>query len=179
MSLEKFAREQPADYPTVAIRKNGTISLNAIAVEQFNLKEARFVGLYFDDKDSLIGIKAADQKDSTAFRVVREKGRTFTVSCQSFLRSIQIPYKEGTKIYKAGLRRFVPLLNVVQTWSNWRYFAQAHGGGAAMFVRYWSLAVLTRAVEVAGRAYYYWTVGRHYHTVAAHGASRPPSLSAD
>jgi len=102
MTLEKFVSQRPADYPTVAIRKNGTISLNTLAVEQFNLKEARFVGLYFDDKDSLIGIKAADQKDSTAFRVVRERGRTFTVSCQSFLRSIKIPYREGSKIYRAG-----------------------------------------------------------------------------
>jgi len=102
MSLEKFVRQQPVDYPTVAIRKNGTISLNSVAVEQFNLKGARFVGLYFDGKERLIGIKPSDEKDSTAFRVVREKGRTFTVSCQSFLRSIKIPYREGSKIYRAG-----------------------------------------------------------------------------
>jgi hypothetical protein len=102
MTLEKFVSQRPADYPTVAIRRNGTISLNAVAVEQFNLKGARYVGLYYDSGERLIGIKATDQKDSTAFRVVREKGRTFTVSCQSFLRSIQIPYKEGSKIYRAG-----------------------------------------------------------------------------
>ena len=102
MTLEKFVSQRPADYATVAIRKNGTISLNAVAVEQFNLKGARFVGLYFDKGEGLIGIKAIDQKDPAAFRVVRERGRTFTVSCQSFLRSIKIPYKEGTKIYKAG-----------------------------------------------------------------------------
>lgn len=102
MTLEKFVGQRPADYPTVAVRKNGTISLNAVAVEQFNLKGARYVGLYYDSGERLIGIKPTDQKDSTAFRVVREKGRTFTVSCQSFLRSIQIPYKEGTRIYKAG-----------------------------------------------------------------------------
>jgi hypothetical protein len=102
MTLERFVSQRPADYATVAVRKNGTISLNAVAVEQFNLKGARYVGLYFDSGERLIGIKATDQKDSSAFRVVREKGRTFTVSCQSFLRSIQIPYKEGTKIYRAG-----------------------------------------------------------------------------
>jgi hypothetical protein len=91
MTLEKFASQQPADYPTVAITKSGIISLNAVAVEQFNLKEARSVGLYFDSGEGLIGIKATDQKDSAAFRVVRERGRTFTVSCQSFLKSCQIP----------------------------------------------------------------------------------------
>ena len=102
MSLEKFASQRPVDYPTVAIRKNGTISLNSVAVEQFNLKGARYVGLYFDSGEGLIGIKATDQKDSAAFRVIRERGRTFTVSCQSFLKSCKIPYKEGSKIYRAG-----------------------------------------------------------------------------
>jgi len=101
MIFEKFVSQRPSDYPTVAIRKNGTISLNAVAVQQFNLKGARFVGLYFDSGGRLIGIKVTDQKDSAGFRVVHEKGRTFTVSCQSFLRSIQIPYKEGSKIYRA------------------------------------------------------------------------------
>jgi len=101
MTLEKFVRQQSADYPAVAIRKNGTISLNTVAVEQFKLKEARYVGLYFDGKESLIGIKPTNEKDSTNFRVVPERGRTFTVSCQSFLRSIQSPYKDGSKIYRA------------------------------------------------------------------------------
>jgi hypothetical protein len=102
MTLEKFARQQPADFPAVAIRRNGTISLNTVAVEQFDLKETRYVGLYFDNEESLIGIKPIDEKDSMAFRVVRERGRTFTVSCQSFLKTCKIPYKEGSKIYRAG-----------------------------------------------------------------------------
>ena len=102
MGLEKFVRQQPVEYPAIAIRRNGTISLNTMAVKQFNLKEADFVGLYFDRKESLIGIKPSEEEDPTNFRVVRERGRTFTVSCQSFLRSIQIPYKDGSKIYKAA-----------------------------------------------------------------------------
>lgn len=102
MSLEQFVRPQPIDHPAAAIRKNGTISLNTMAVEQFNLKGVRYVGLYFDSGERLMGIKAIDEKDSTAFRVVRERGRTFTVSCQSFLKNCKIPYKEGSKIYRAG-----------------------------------------------------------------------------
>jgi len=73
-----------------------------MAVKQVNLKEADFVALYFDRKESLIGMKPTDEKDPSNFRVVRERGRTFTVSCQSFPHSIQIPYKEGSKIYKAA-----------------------------------------------------------------------------
>ena len=78
MTLEKFASQPPADYPTAAITKSGLISLNAVAVEQFNLKGVRFVGLYFDSGERLIGIKPTDEKDSTAFRVSREGGRRFT-----------------------------------------------------------------------------------------------------
>lgn len=102
MSLVKFVRPKPIDHAAAAIRKNGTISLNTMAVEQFNLKGARYVGLYFDSEEALIGIKPTDEKDPTAFRVVRERGRTFTVSCQSFLKSCKIPYKEGSRIYRAG-----------------------------------------------------------------------------
>lgn len=102
MTLEKFASQPQADYPTVAITKSGLISLNALAVEQFNLKGTTSVGLYFDSGERLIGIKPTDEKDSTAFRVSREGGRRFTVSCQSFLRSCKIVYKEGSKIYRAG-----------------------------------------------------------------------------
>lgn len=102
MTLEKFARQYPADYPSAAIRRNGTISLNTVAVQQFNLKGARHVGLYFDKQESLIGIKPTDEKDSTAFRVVRERGRTFTISCQSFLKHCGIPFKEGSRVMRAG-----------------------------------------------------------------------------
>jgi GT2 family glycosyltransferase len=85
------------------------------------------------------------------------------------LGSVLIDVKEGT----LSARRFVPLLNLVQTWANWRHFVQTQRGGPIVFARYWSLAMLTRAVEVAGRAYYYWTVGRRYQAAAAHDQPLP------
>lgn len=102
MTLEKFVSQRPADYPTVAVTKRGAISLNAVAVEQFNLKEIHSVGLYFDSGERLIGIKPTDESGSTAFRVSREGGRRFTVPCQSFLRSCKVACKEGSKVYRAG-----------------------------------------------------------------------------
>ena len=103
MSLEKFAKQQIVNSPAVTIRKNGTISFNSIAVEQFNLKEKRFVTLHFDRKESIMGIKPVDDdKDSSAFRISKETNRTFVISCQSFLKHCEIPYKVGSKIYRAG-----------------------------------------------------------------------------
>ena len=74
------------------------------------------------------------------------------------LGSVLIDVKEGT----LSARRFLPIVNVAHTWNSWRRFAQRCGGGPVMFVRFWGLAQLTRMIEVSGRAYYYWTVGRRY-----------------
>jgi len=103
MSLEKFAKQHISNLPAVAIRKNGTISFNSIAVEQFNLKEKRFATLHFDRKESIMGIKPLEGEiDSSAFRISREKNRTHVVSCQSFLKHFEVPYREGSKVYRAG-----------------------------------------------------------------------------
>ena len=98
MSLEKFTKQQSPSWSSVAIRKNGTISLYRMAVEQFNLEDKRFVTLHFDKKESLMGIKPLDDdSDPSAVRISKEKNRTFVISCQAFLRHCEIPYKEGTK----------------------------------------------------------------------------------
>lgn len=103
MTMEKFSRQQSPDWPAVTIRKNGTISFNRIAVEQFNLKEKGFASLHFDRKESLMAIKPVDDdKDPSAFRISKEKNRTFVISCQSFLKHCEIPYRAGSKIYRAG-----------------------------------------------------------------------------
>jgi hypothetical protein len=103
MSLEKFAKQQILNWPAAAIRKNGTISINRMAVEQFNLKEKRFATLHFDRKETLMGIKLLDDdKDPSAFRIAKEKNRRFVISCQSFLKHCEIPYKAGSRIYRAG-----------------------------------------------------------------------------
>ena len=83
------------------------------------------------------------------------------------LGSVLIDVKEGT----LSVRRFLPILNLVHTLDSWRRFSQRRGGGPITLVRFWGLAQLTRVVEVAGRVYYYWTVGRRYRPPA------PPIVS--
>lgn len=103
MSLEKFTKQQTPNWPSVAIRKNGTVSLNSMAVEQFNLKEKRFATLHFDRKESIMGIKPLDDdSDPSAVRISKEKNRTYVISCQAFLKHCEIPYKAGSKICRAG-----------------------------------------------------------------------------
>ena len=103
MTLEKFTKQQTPDYPAVTIRKNGTLCINSIATQQFNLREIRFATLHLDQKEHLIGIKPmADHSDPSAFRISKEKNRTFVISCQSFLKHCAIPFKEGSRVMRAG-----------------------------------------------------------------------------
>ncbi|HUI25387.1 MAG TPA: glycosyltransferase family 2 protein [Candidatus Kryptonia bacterium] len=72
--------------------------------------------------------------------------------------SVMTDVKEGT----LRARRFVPLLNVVGAWRDWQNFRTMYGSSIGAFAAFWTLAWINRWVEVAGRAYYYWTVGRFY-----------------
>ena len=102
MTLEQFTKSRATDWPSVTIRRSGTISLNHKAIENFELKDKEFIALYFDTMDSIIGIKPLDNnEDPFTFKITKERGRTFTISCQSFLKHFRIPYKETSKVFKA------------------------------------------------------------------------------
>ncbi len=67
---------------------------------------------------------------------------------------VLIDAKDGVR----PVRRFIPLPNVPWTQGNWRRFRRQFGGGLLAWVRFWGLAVLSRWFDVAGRAYYSWTL---------------------
>jgi len=97
-TMKKFENQKNPQIPTVTVRKNGTICINSKAIEQFNLDGMRTATLYYDPKESTMGIKLTkDDRDPSAFRISKEKGRTATISCRAFLKHIGIPYKEGVK----------------------------------------------------------------------------------
>jgi len=103
MTMEKFSRQQAPDWPAATIRKNGSLCLNRKAIEQFNLEGMRFATLHYDKKEGIMGIKPFDdESDPSAVRISKEKNRTYVISCQAFLKHCEIPYKEGSKIYRAG-----------------------------------------------------------------------------
>jgi GT2 family glycosyltransferase len=76
--------------------------------------------------------------------------------------AVMTDVKEGT----LELRRFVPLLNPVGALEHWRHFQKLFGGGAGVCACFWGFAQLTRCIDVAGRVYYYWTIGRRYRAPA-------------
>lgn len=116
MSMEKFIKQQiHRDVPAVTIRNNGSLCIHRKAVEQFKLEGMRFVTLHHDQKEGLLGIRPeGDESDPSAFRISREKGRSFTLSCQAFLHSCGVSYKEGSKVYPANWdeKKEMILLNI-------------------------------------------------------------------
>ena len=101
MVLEKFTKQQIPDWPAVTIRKNGSLCLNRKAIDEFKITAARFATLYHDAKEKLLGIKPEmDGKDPSAFRISKEKNSTSVISCQSFLKHCEIPYRQGSKTYR-------------------------------------------------------------------------------
>ncbi|NWG03559.1 MAG: hypothetical protein HXY44_11960 [Syntrophaceae bacterium] len=102
MTLEKFERQQRPDWPAATIRKNGSLSLNHKAIEEFHLEGKRIFTLHIDSKAGQIGIKPADDdKDPSAFKVCKERGKTLTIGCQAFLKAAKIPYWQGSRVLKA------------------------------------------------------------------------------
>ena len=102
MAMEMFIRKQAVNYAAVTLRKNGTLCINSKAVEQFHLEGKRFFTLHFDAKAGQIGIRPVDDdKDPSAFKVSKEKGKTFVIGCQAFLKAANIPYWQGSKVLKA------------------------------------------------------------------------------
>lgn len=102
MKMEKFVRDQMPDVPAVTIRKNGSVCINQKAVDEFNLTKMRFASLHFDRDEALLGIRPEENSsDSSSFKICKEKGKTFTISCQGFLKNCGIPFRKGSKVFKA------------------------------------------------------------------------------
>jgi hypothetical protein len=102
MSMEKFDKQRITGVPTVTVRKNGSISFNALAAKEFPMNEKKHANLFFDKEEGAIGIQPVDNSPgTTAFAITWEKGKTLTISCQSFLRHCGIPFKEASKVFPA------------------------------------------------------------------------------
>ena len=103
MAMERFERQRISGIATITVRKNGSISFNEAATEQFPLKGKKHADLFFDQEEQTIGIRPIDAKAGVAaFTISREKGRTYTISCASFLKKCGLAFASGSKVYPAS-----------------------------------------------------------------------------
>ncbi|HEY65973.1 MAG TPA: glycosyltransferase [Caldilineae bacterium] len=80
---------------------------------------------------------------------------------------LRMRFRRGCGVVLTDLRehslspwRFIPVVNVIRGWQDWRSFQAMFSGGWRAFVCFWGLMFLVRWADVAGRLYYYWRVGR-------------------
>jgi len=100
MEFKKFIRTKQNYEPAATIRRNGTLSFNRLAAE-FLPEDKPYATLYSEKKEGLIGIKFAAEKEEHACKITRSKNGkgTPTISCQAFLNSMGISYREGSWLY--------------------------------------------------------------------------------
>lgn len=99
-------------------------------------------------------------------RVTHLKVHTFRSYCRMrFLRGCGIILTD-VKERTLSPKRFVPLPDPVRTWKDWTNYRALYHSTTLDFIYFWGLALISRLVGVAGRFYYYFTVGRHFEDEA-------------
>lgn len=100
MAMEKFDKQRISGIAAITIRKNGSISFNAIAAKELPIKDKKSATLYYDEEEKIIGIQPVEAKPGApTFAISREKGNTYIISCQSFLGHCGISFKQGSRTY--------------------------------------------------------------------------------
>ena len=100
MAMEKFEKRRLSAIPAMSIRKNGSLSFNEMAVNEFPIKGKEHVDLYFDKEEQTIGIRPIESNAAlTSFTISREKGKTYTISCPSFLKKCKLAFTLGSRVY--------------------------------------------------------------------------------
>ena len=112
--------------------------------------------------DPALGVEHLKQRTLASFLAER-----FRKSSGALMTDV----KEGT----LRPRRFVPLIDPRATARDWRSYRELFEGGAARCLAFWGLALLSRWVEVSGRAYYYWKIGRGYRKDSGGGSQEAES----
>ncbi len=101
MTLEQFTKRQAPGKPELTVRKRGALCLNRKAVEDFKLNEVRFVTLFYDRTERLLGIKPEKTAVASSFKISKEKNQSSVISCLRFLKHFGIPYERSSKTYPA------------------------------------------------------------------------------
>jgi hypothetical protein len=93
--FEKFIPPRKTRAPQVSLKRTGTITFDATAVEAFSLAKISAVSLYFDPSRSLAGVKAAaDPREEGALRLTHRK-RVSSVRARQFFEVYGIPLTQN------------------------------------------------------------------------------------
>ncbi|MQY61417.1 hypothetical protein GH153_06240 [bacterium] len=100
--FEKFVhkRLQSSGEPMLTITKVGIINFNSATMAKY-IKDNTYATLYYDKRDSVIGIKFTKKRTAEAYHIIKYRGGKFgTISGLAFLKYYKIPLGE-TRAYNA------------------------------------------------------------------------------
>ena len=98
----KLFKDQGSKFaePLVSVTAAGVIALNKTCLEKF-IGNKRFVELYYDKDNSMVGIKCVDKQGENRFKITHSPDKkSGTIAGRSFLNYLKIDYSKS--------RRYVP-----------------------------------------------------------------------
>jgi len=101
-AFEKFIRGKimRITQPSISIRKNGTMGVNAVCVDKY-FGECRYIEYYYDRDGKRIGLKPVKTKTEECYPVFFSKrSKSGTIAARKFFEYYGIDYKSGTKRYE-------------------------------------------------------------------------------
>lgn len=99
-SFEKFKKRGAprSSEPTISIRTNGALGINAAAVREY-FGECRYVEFYFDRDNKVMGIKPVQEKTEDSYSLfLSKRSRSATVSARKFLSHYGIDYGQTRRL---------------------------------------------------------------------------------
>ena len=102
--FQRFVRMRAARSPTIALRKNGFLGINAGAAELAKAHrpddDELWVELFYDAARGVIAVRAAEPKSANAYRGAIGVSGYCTINAVAFCRRFKIPHAETAR-YKA------------------------------------------------------------------------------
>lgn len=85
MGFEKFVFGGVSYRPKVSIRKSGMFGFNNALIKKYNLKEIKYVVLYYEKSKKIIGFKFTNDKNEEGLYKLSLRDKSASFSGKSFL----------------------------------------------------------------------------------------------
>jgi len=102
MAFERFTAKGKSFVPKVSIWKRGQMGLSQGAVERFRLSEYKYVALFYDRDNNMIGLKFTNDEKEEGIAKLSVKANGAIFSAKAFLDFYDIDYTD-TKQYDIKL----------------------------------------------------------------------------
>lgn len=86
------------DFPALTIRRDGTILIHQLAVDQFGLIGTKFVNLDFDPVEIKMEIKPSVDDSEAPYKVSKQRSGALLIPGKEFLVKNRILYSEGSRV---------------------------------------------------------------------------------